>query len=74
MDDRESPLNCKKNIKWFLSRIENFNSAVPYQIDTLAGHKVKIHQVKKSYFALFSYHAPVLRKIFKLHFIQFLGV
>lgn len=53
MDDHESPLNCKKNIKWFLSRIENFNSAVPYQIDLLAAHKVKIHQVRKSSFALF---------------------
>lgn len=50
MDDRESPLNCQKNIKWFLSRIEHFNSVVPFQIDALASHKQKIHQVRKFHF------------------------
>lgn len=61
MDDPESSLNCKKNIKWIISRIEHFNSVVPYQIDTLAAHKVKIHQVIFLFLCLiFPYHAGML--------------
>ncbi|XP_065210601.1 syntaxin-17 [Planococcus citri] len=32
-------LQSKKNLKWFESRIENFNKAVPLQIKLLATHK-----------------------------------
>lgn len=41
----EDLLQRKKNLKWFHSRIEDFNNEVPYQVNVLIACKNNVRKV-----------------------------
>lgn len=45
MDNKNNALQCKKDLKWFHSRIEIFNADAQYHIDALTSSRRKIREV-----------------------------